>query len=76
MFGLAKDSCPNPVNAKLNYSAQQIKESEINNFGFMWLELCCHAQCYLDLTWQLLCFDPTLGAQAFLQRNNLIAEFT
>uniref|UniRef100_A0A915JQI3 Uncharacterized protein n=1 Tax=Romanomermis culicivorax TaxID=13658 RepID=A0A915JQI3_ROMCU len=28
MFRLAKDSCPHPVNAKLNYLAQQIEESE------------------------------------------------
>uniref|UniRef100_A0A915I041 Uncharacterized protein n=1 Tax=Romanomermis culicivorax TaxID=13658 RepID=A0A915I041_ROMCU len=59
-----------------NYLEYRIMLAEEEAFQVAWLELCHHAQGYLDMIWQLLQFDATLGAQAFLQKTDIIAEFT
>jgi hypothetical protein len=64
------------INSKLNYLEHKIREREIENFSHVWLELCRYVQRYLDNIWQVLQFDATLGARAFLQRTDIIGEFT
>uniref|UniRef100_A0A915I573 Uncharacterized protein n=1 Tax=Romanomermis culicivorax TaxID=13658 RepID=A0A915I573_ROMCU len=65
-----------PVNTKLNYLEYGIMLAEEEAFQATWLELCHHAQRYLDMICQLLQFDATLRAQAFLQRTDIFAKFT
>jgi len=71
-FGHPKD----PVNAKLSYLHYTISRSEIYNFRLTWNEPCHHSQRYLDLIWQLLRYNPTIDARAYLQRSDIVADFT
>lgn len=64
-----------PINAKLQFLMFKIEEFERQHFRDIWRELCKAADRYLQLIWQLLYFDPTLGARALLKRNNISATF-
>uniref|UniRef100_A0A915J6I7 Uncharacterized protein n=1 Tax=Romanomermis culicivorax TaxID=13658 RepID=A0A915J6I7_ROMCU len=65
-----------PINSKLIFLEEKIRNFELQSFKNVWNEPCCQAQCHLDLVWQLLHLDTTIGARAFLQRTDIIAEFT
>jgi len=65
-----------PVNLKLNYLEKQLKNQETTNFRLLWTQLCRQAQSHLDLIWQLMFLDPSIGARVLLQRNDIYAEFT
>jgi len=65
-----------PENARLNYLQDELTNTIQDSFRFMWNELCHQSQRSLDITWQLLRFDATLGARVFFQTDSIIAEFT
>jgi len=65
-----------PVNLKLNYLEYKLVQMENENFQQTWMELCHHVQRYLDLVWQFLHIDATLGIRALLQRTDIVAAFT
>ena len=50
-------------------------QAERRDFRTVWLALCNIAQHQLQLTWQLLCIDPTLGARAILGSEDITATF-
>uniref|UniRef100_A0A915J592 Uncharacterized protein n=1 Tax=Romanomermis culicivorax TaxID=13658 RepID=A0A915J592_ROMCU len=64
-----------PINPKLQYLYDKIMEQESRIFKAVWMELCHAAERHLAMIWQLLKLDPTLGARAFLQRNDIVASF-
>lgn len=64
-----------PVNAKLQFLFTKIQQFEMENFRSIWKELCRSADRYLQLIWQILYLDPTVGARALLKRNNIHASF-
>ena len=64
-----------PQNAKLQYLAYKLIQAEQRDFRTVWIALCNLAQRQLQLTWQILRIDPTLGARAFLGREDITASF-
>ena len=64
-----------PENIKFEYLKTRILEIETFNFRSVWLQLCTLAQRQLNLIWQLLRIDPTLGARALLNRTDISAHF-
>uniref|UniRef100_A0A915LDX2 Uncharacterized protein n=1 Tax=Romanomermis culicivorax TaxID=13658 RepID=A0A915LDX2_ROMCU len=64
-----------PINPKLQYLYDKIMEQESRIFKAVWMELCHAAEKHLAMIWQLLKLDPTLGARALLQCNDIVASF-
>uniref|UniRef100_A0A915IRZ6 PLD phosphodiesterase domain-containing protein n=1 Tax=Romanomermis culicivorax TaxID=13658 RepID=A0A915IRZ6_ROMCU len=64
-----------PANAKLNFLALKMRNFEIQNFRTVWNELCRQAQQRLDLIWKFIRHHANLGTRAFLQRNDITAQF-
>ena len=65
-----------PENLKLEYLKFRILELESFNFRSVWLQLCSMAQRQLNIIWQLLKIDPTMGVRALLGRNDITASFS
>ena len=64
-----------PTNVKLQYLLEYFYMKELEGFKTIWLQLCNQAQKQLDLVWSLLAIDPTMGMRAFLDRDDIYAEF-
>jgi len=64
-----------PINIKLNYMQFLIDKSQTDRFKQVWGEICKNTQRFLNTVNQLLLVDPTLGVRAFLQTDDVIAEF-
>jgi len=63
------------LNSKLQFLYDKIKQIETDNFRNIWLELCKSSQKHLNLVWQLLKFDSSLGARALFGRQDIAASF-
>jgi hypothetical protein len=66
---------PDQENARLEYLEVKMIALEQENFRQVWLELCKVASRHLQLVWQLLRLDATMGARALLQRSDIFATF-
>jgi len=64
-----------PTNMRLQYLEAIIEHIRINEFRDVWLNLCHLAATQLKLVWQFLRLDPTTGARALLNRNDIFARF-
>ncbi len=66
---------PDPVNSKLEYLMDKIQEIDPHSFRELWFHLCNLAEKHLWILHQLFKIDPTLGARALMQCNDVYATY-
>ncbi|MCP3681205.1 MAG: hypothetical protein GY861_00810, partial [bacterium] len=66
---------PDPVNSKLEYLMEKVQEIDFRSFRELWFHLCNLAERQLWILHQLFKIDPTLGARALMQRDDIHASF-
>jgi hypothetical protein len=64
------------VNAKLQFLNYLLRRVMRQGFHQIWLQLCHAYQQQLDVIWQILRIDATLGARAAFQRQDIVAEYS
>ncbi len=74
-FHAESSSDPDPVNSKLEYLMEKIQEIDFRSFRELWFHLCSLAERQLWILHQLFKIDPTLGARALMQCDDVHATF-
>ncbi len=62
-------------NNKFEYLHQKVQRNEAEGFRQVWSSLCLLASRELNMIWQLLRIDATLGARALLNKTDIYASF-
>src|SRR3569832_1633435 len=66
---------PDPESARFSFLADYLGTQEDKTAAQLQQRLCHQDQMILDHLWQMLQFEPTMGARALLQRKDIVAEF-